>query len=677
MISRSQITKILSREIISTVLVFRWNLLLMSILTVYSWLSSFPLASPLPLTDITFNGIYLIAVIIGLIFVLRLNIPTLEIGWSVFGYAVLITFLNQFTVSPKLIGTILPDLFMSFGLIMIVLGLYFSLRRLEDELNKSKQAEADQLESELKYRNLFEQSRDAIYISTSEGRFIDVNNAALNLLGYSKEELLNLEIKQLYSNPGDRLEFIREMASKGYVRDYELDLVKKDGEKMTCLETAVARRVEHNRVTGYHGILRNITEQKEVQHELRVSEERFSSMIQSMNDLIFTASRKGAILTYYPPKECHDKRLPKEFINHKFEDVFPSQMVQNLYYAIESLEWGNTKYQFEYSVDSENSEKYWFNNIMTGQYSPDGRLKAVTIVQRNITSQRKADTELRTINAALTEAKIRAENMMRELEKTHDELQFAVDAAKEADRMKSEFLANTSHELRTPLNSIIGFLKLVLDDLCVSPDEVHEFLNHALQSSNLLLNLINDVLDIAKIEAGKMEILLEPVDVEKVFEEIYTLTHVQTEQKKLFLKISLSEDNLTVKADANKLRQILLNLVGNSIKFTSYGGIEIAAEKNSKTGQVKLSVIDTGVGIALEKQEKVFQKFTQADGSTSRKYGGTGLGLTITRSLVELMDGSITLFSAGPGTGTSMSFSLPLYTEASVKNHNKKEVVVT
>lgn len=266
---------------------------------------------------------------------------------------------------------------------------------------------------------------------------------------------------------------------------------------------------------------------------------------------------------------------------------------------------------------------------------------------------------------------------MRELEKTHDELQFAVDAAKEADRMKSEFLANTSHELRTPLNSIIGFLKLVLDDLCVSPEEVHEFLNHALQSSNLLLNLINDVLDIAKIEAGKMEILLEPVDVEKVFEEIYTLTHVQTEQKKLFLKISLSEDNLIVLADANKLRQILLNLVGNSIKFTSYGGIEIAAEKNSKTGQVKLSVIDTGVGIALEKQEKVFEKFTQADGSTSRKYGGTGLGLTITKSLVELMDGSITLFSAGPGTGTSMSFSLPLYTEASVKNHSKEKVVVT
>ncbi len=674
MIKSSKITGILSKEIVSTALVFRWNLLLMSLLTIYSWLSSFPIADPLPVADIFFQGIYLVAVIIGFVFVLRLNVPALEIGWSVFGYAVLISFLNQFTISPKLIGSILPGIFMSFSLIMIVLGLYHAMRKLENELKKSQQAEADQRESELKYRNLFEQSRDAIYISTRDGKFVDVNHAALNLLGYSRQELLNLDIKQLYTNPKDRLEFICEMELKGYVRDYELQLEKKDGLEMTCLETAVIRKDDKDRITGYHGILRDITEQKHVQHELRLSEERFSSMIQSMNDLIFTANLKGIIRTYHPPKECHDTRPPEAFIDQEFEDVFPDIMVQNLNHAIESLEWGNAKYQFENSVQDVTGKEIWLNNIMTGQYNRKGKLKAVTVVQRNITAQRKADNEMHKINAALTEAKIRAENMMSELEKTHDDLQFALDAAKEADRMKSEFLANTSHELRTPLNSIIGFLKLVIDGLCDSQDEELEFLNNALQSSNLLLNLINDVLDIAKIEAGKMDIVFEQVDVQKVFDEIYTLTHVQTEQKKLFLKTSLSEDHIAVKADSHKLRQILLNLVGNSVKFTSYGGIEIAAEKKTDSDQVKISVIDTGVGIAKEKQEKVFQKFTQADGSTSRKYGGTGLGLAITRSLVEMMDGKITLTSDGPGKGTTMSFSLPVYTEASIPVEEKEKV---
>ncbi|MFH1852238.1 MAG: PAS domain S-box protein [Candidatus Neomarinimicrobiota bacterium] len=659
MIDRQKLTRLLTREIVSTIVIYRWNLVLMSAATVYSWFTSFPLLQPLPLTAITFQSIYMLTVIAGYIFVLRIGIPTLEIGWSVFGFAVLISFLNQFTVTPALVGTILPGIFMSFGLFMVVLGLYLSYRRLHSELDKSKRAEADRKESERKYRNLFEQSRDAIYISTNNGEFIDVNPMALDLLGYSKEELLNLGMQQLYIQPEDREQFVHEMATNGFVRDFELGLRKKDGREMICLETAVAQRSEQGRIIGYHGILRDITKQKRVEDELRISEERFRSTIQSMNDLIFTADLDGRILAYYPPKDSRDERPATEFIDRRFDEVFPQRVSQNLNYAIESLAWGNANYQYEYSLQVDGQER-WYNTVATGQYDAEGMLKAVTIVRRDITERQKADAELREINAALAESKIRAENMMRELEKIRDELQLALDAAKEADRMKSEFLASTSHELRTPLNSIIGFLKLVLDDLCDSPEEEDEFLEHALHSSNLLLSLINDVLDIAKIEAGKMDILPEAVDLQDMFNEIHTLTHVQTEQKKLFYKTTLPAERIVVWADQQKLRQILLNLVGNSVKFTSYGGIELAAEILPGTASARIAVIDTGVGIALDKQEKVFEKFTQADGSTSRKYGGTGLGLAITKSLVELMNGKITLTSAGQGQGTTMSFTLPL-----------------
>jgi len=662
MINSAKIAQILSRPVVSTALVYRWNLILMSILTVYSWLTSFPIVNPLPYIDIVFSGIYLLAVIIGFVFVLRLNIPTLEIGWSVFGYAVLITFLNQFTVSPKLIGSILPGIFMSFSLIMIVVGLYFSYKRLENELDKSKMAEVQRLESEQKYRNLFEQSRDAIYISTRTGRFIDVNDAALNLLGYTKPELLAMDLQQLYARPEVRTQYVSEMDSRGFVRDFELDLNKKDGREMHCLETAVAQCDDKNRITGYNGIIRDITDQKKFENDLRISEERFRSTIQSMNDLIFTADMEGVILAYFPPKDCYDPRPPEDFIGHNFETVFSDQMIKNLNYAIENLVWGNAKYQFELSTNIGDRE-IWLNTILTGQYDAEGQIKAVTVVQRDISDRRKADKELRNINAALAESKMRAEKITRELEKIRDKLQFALDAAKEADLMKSEFLANTSHELRTPLNSIIGFLKLVLDDLCDSPKEEREFLSNALESSNLLLNLINDVLDIAKIEAGKMDIILESVDVKNLFKEIYTLAHVQTEQKKLFLKTSYSHNNLCILADSHKLRQILLNLVGNSVKFTSFGGIEIAADLAEGRDRIKISVIDTGVGIALDKQNQVFQKFTQADGSTSRKYGGTGLGLAITKSLVELMGSNISLSSEGAGKGTTMSFALPVFKE--------------
>ena len=227
-----------------------------------------------------------------------------------------------------------------------------------------------------------------------------------------------------------------------------------------------------------------------------------------------------------------------------------------------------------------------------------------------------------------------------------------------ANRLKDEFLANTSHELRTPLNSILGFLRLVLDKLCDNPAEEQEFIQNAYDSAKNLLILINELLDTARIEAGKVELNLVEVDISQVFEEVKKLSQVQAAQKKL--RLTFRPPEVTVRADPGKLQQILLNLVANAIKFTHEGEIQVKARVFRAKGHVRFEVRDTGIGIPPEIQPDLFQKFVQGNGSTTRQYGGSGLGLAICKNLVEFMGGQIWLSSAGPGQGATVFFTLPL-----------------
>ncbi len=271
-----------------------------------------------------------------------------------------------------------------------------------------------------------------------------------------------------------------------------------------------------------------------------------------------------------------------------------------------------------------------------------------TAIVRDIRERVEAEKRIRAFAEGLEVSNRRLEEMNAQLE--------------EASRLKSEFLANTSHELRTPLNGMIGFLQLVLDGMCDSPDEEREFLRQALQCSRHLLGLINDVLDIAKIEAGKLTLDIEPVDVQALFDEVYTVTHVQAAQQGIALHFQPSGDrSVRARGDFGKIKQILINLVGNSLKFTPSGSITVRASAHPDLGHVMFDVTDTGIGITSERQKLVFEKFTQGDGSTTRKYGGTGLGLAISRSLVELMGGIIGVHSEGEGKGTRMYFSLPVW----------------
>lgn len=256
----------------------------------------------------------------------------------------------------------------------------------------------------------------------------------------------------------------------------------------------------------------------------------------------------------------------------------------------------------------------------------------------------------------------------------YKELELASEQAEEASRLKSEFLANTSHELRTPLNGMIGFLKLVLEGMADDPEEQQNFIEEAHRLAIHLHNLINDILDIARIEAGKMELEFGQVSLKDLMLMVENFTQNLAQQKNLSLNIELpaARDEIILFGNYQRLLQVLLNLIGNAIKFTHEGGVTISAEVLKKKvtfkdqelpGMVKIRVADTGIGVSLDKQDKLFQKFSQVDGSRTRSYGGTGLGLAISQRLVETMGGVVNFYSMGEGLGSTVTFTVPLYQE--------------
>jgi signal transduction histidine kinase len=254
-----------------------------------------------------------------------------------------------------------------------------------------------------------------------------------------------------------------------------------------------------------------------------------------------------------------------------------------------------------------------------------------------------------------------------QLNREVEERKIAQREAEAANSAKSDFLANMSHELRTPLNHIIGFTQMLVDQHFGELNEDQEtYLGNVLQSSEHLLSLVDDILDLSKVEAGKLELEISDVDIKKILES--SLIMVKEKAVKHRIRLKLSADNLpnTIKADERKIKQILYNLLSNSVKFTPDGGKILLTVKNSAHSPetndgsaILITLTDTGIGIDSEDLDRIFEAFEQVDGSMNRKYQGTGLGLSLTKRLVELHGGRIWVESAGKNKGSKFSFVIP------------------
>jgi len=254
------------------------------------------------------------------------------------------------------------------------------------------------------------------------------------------------------------------------------------------------------------------------------------------------------------------------------------------------------------------------------------------------------------------------DQMVQRLKAGAEELETAWKEAKSANQVKSQFLATTSHELRNPLNIIINCIRLVADGLCDDREEEVEFLKRADETAIHLLGIINDLLDISKIEAGKLSVVTAPLDLRQLLLEVINLQSVNVQKKGLQLKCELGTEPIPINADAAKLKQVLINIIGNATKFTDAGSITITTELEYSNGKSQAVAIvkDTGIGIDPAQQHKLFRPFVMVNGTTTRQYEGTGLGLAISRNLIELMGGTITLESVGLHQGTTVKITLPL-----------------
>ncbi|MDB9431800.1 ATP-binding protein [Microcystis aeruginosa] len=253
------------------------------------------------------------------------------------------------------------------------------------------------------------------------------------------------------------------------------------------------------------------------------------------------------------------------------------------------------------------------------------------------------------------------EEMLERLRLWGEEIVKSRQEAENANQLKNQFLANTSHELRTPLNGIIGSIRCVMDGFCNSEQEEKEYLQQADKAAVHLLEIIDDILSIAKIEAGKLSVNPEPVDLHQIINEVINLQTASLQRKHLKFNRILCPENLIVYADTTKLKQVILNIISNSIKFTETGTISLIT--HLEYPQAIITIIDTGIGIDPQQQSKLFRPFVMIDGSTTRKFSGTGLGLAISKNLMKMMGGDIIISSQGQGLGTTVEIILPLVGE--------------
>jgi len=489
------------------------------------------------------------------------------------------------------------------------------------DITERKFAEQALRSSEENYRLLFERNLAGVLRTTLDGQIINCNESAARMLGFgSPQELMANNMAQFYFDPADRKALMDELMTKGMVANNEACFRCKDGSIRWLLRNANLIKGKDGIPPTIEGTLFDITERKQAAQEL---ERTWNVSLDMMGLLGFDGyiKRLNAAWTQTLGFTIEDL-LAEPYMSLAHPEDRQAAAAQ-----LETLKAGADTVAFELRVRTKDGSYRWTE--WNAAALKDQEL--LYAAGRDITERKQAEVELRR----------------------------AKEAAEAANRVKSDFLANMSHEIRTPMNGILGMTELALDtDLAPEQREYLEMVKFSAQS---LLTVINDVLDFSKIEANKLDVDLIEFRFRDSLAETMKTVALRAHQKGLELACDVNpEVPDDVVGDPVRLRQILVNLLGNAIKFTETGEVvaRVSLEAENEAGAVVHFVVsDTGIGIPPEKQQAIFGAFTQADSSTTRKYGGTGLGLTISARLVEIMGGRIWVESE-PGRGSNFHFTI-------------------
>jgi two-component system, sensor histidine kinase and response regulator len=500
-----------------------------------------------------------------------------------------------------------------------------------------KQAQDALASSEARMHAILEAAVDGIISIDERGAIRTINPAAERLFGHAQDEVVGQNVRILMPSPyrEEHDGYLSRFISTGERRiigiGREVVGRRKDGTTFPMDLSVAAARVGNERI--FVGMIRDITERKRAEQALRESEERFRGTFENVAVGIAHEDLDGRFLRVnktfcetlgYPPDELLGKTMR--------EVTHPDDLVADLAKFATLARGESTSYNMEKRFLRKDGTSVWVHMTVSLQFDTARKPTYCIKIIQDISERKRLEAELRQ----------------------------AKEAAETANRAKDEFLANVSHEIRTPMGAILGMTELVLDTP-LSEDQ-RRCLKTVKSGADNLLSILNDLLDFSKIEAGKLELDTTDFSLRAVLGETLRMLATRAHTKELELVSHVQPDAAdALIGDAGRLRQVLLNLIGNAIKFTDQGEVVVrveAAAEAAPLGEAGLlfSVRDTGIGISKDKQETIFRAFEQEDTSTTRKYGGTGLGLTITARLVAMMGGTIHLESE-PGRGSTFAFT--------------------
>lgn len=533
-------------------------------------------------------------------------------------------------------------------------GNIFAGLLLTQNITERKKAEEREREADRRFRDMADNVPGVIYQLAAFGdgsqQFQYISPRVRDIFGISAEEWQqNAQLLRIH--PDDEARWNQAFEeSKRTLKPlhFEGRYILPSGEirwwegvaKPTLAKSSLQKTNANGATVMFNGLILDIGERKQAERKQREADELTRGVMDNSLDgvmLVKAVRDRYSVITDFeialvnPAGAAMMRRSSEDLAQKSLLREFPAHKHNGLFHSYVRVTESGKPEEAELYYDGDGMNFWMSRKVARFQ---DG----CVVTFADISARKLAEETLQNLNETL-EAKV--------AERT-EELAGAKEAADSANRAKSEFLANMSHEIRTPMNSILGFTELLQEQ--VQGDRQRSYLNAVSSSGKTLMRLINDILDLSKIEAGRMDITYEPIDVTQAVREVAAMFSAKVQEKNLQLRVESDVSTpVGMMLDEIRLRQILFNLVGNAVKFTDRGSITIRmrTERTEQQGKIRLQldVEDTGIGIPEAQQQAVFEAFRQQEGQSARKYGGTGLGLTITKRLVEMMNGKITLHS--------------------------------